>query len=132
MNKEKTMKNIILAALIAATAVPAVAATDNLGAQQAVANSGHVELDRVMSTTGGYVEILDGSSIETGVLLGLGGYFPLLYSGEVWPVILAMAGQFRVTSCPWSQSMRAVKRPGATRSIAPSARCAMRRDTPER
>ncbi|WP_145973710.1 DUF7282 domain-containing protein [Limimaricola cinnabarinus] len=64
------MKNIILAALIAATAVPAVAATDNLGAQQAVANSGHVELDRVMSTTGGYVEILDGSSIETGVLLG--------------------------------------------------------------
>ncbi|MGR3499304.1 MAG: DUF7282 domain-containing protein [Limimaricola soesokkakensis] len=67
------MKNLTFAAAIAAAltaALPAAALTDNLGAQRAVADAGHVELDRVTSATGGYVEILDGSSIETGVLLG--------------------------------------------------------------
>lgn len=67
------MKNITFAAAIAAAltaALPVAAATDNLGTQRSVANAGHIELDRVMSTTGGYVAILDGTSVESGVLLG--------------------------------------------------------------
>ena len=67
------MKNLTIAAALAtalSATLPAIASADNLGAQFSVENAGHVDLDRVVSETGGWVEILDGSSIATGVLLG--------------------------------------------------------------
>ncbi|WP_341213604.1 hypothetical protein [uncultured Limimaricola sp.] len=63
-------KFAIAAALIAATAMPAMAATDGFSNQRSVTSAAHVDLDIVRSSTDGRVEIRDGSSLATGALLG--------------------------------------------------------------
>ncbi|MGR3464678.1 hypothetical protein [Limimaricola sp.] len=64
------MKNLILAALVTATAAPAIAAPEGFSNQRSVESAGFVELDLVRTETGGRVEILDGTSLANALPLG--------------------------------------------------------------